>query len=176
MTSCLKQSADLHKKDYEAIYNSIRLTETLEDSATPAAPKIPSSAELTTLLKGTLTSFSAALQKQDFTAFYKSVSTFWQEQTTPEKLAETFKVTDGEAKAATAKMLAEAVALQPTFDPKPTIGEHSELIVNATYVLESPLKVAASYLQEGGVWKLARFALHYADAPGTAPKIPSEDE
>lgn len=165
MTSCLKQSADQHEKDYAAIYNSINPTDTTDDSATPAAGKIPSNAELTALLKGTLTSISAAVQKQDFNAFYKSISTLWQEQTTPEKLAELLKTTDEEAKAASAKMFAEAVALQPTFDPKPTIGEHSELIVNATYALESPLKIAASYLQEGGVWKLFSVSLHGRRAP-----------
>lgn len=144
------------------------------------AANIPSDAELTTLVKGTLSSFKTAVQTEDFTAFHKSVATFWQKQTTPQQFADHFsQFTDPRGKSAFVKMFEKALTLQPSFEPKPEIGENTELIVHATYPLDSPLPVTLDYRQEGGAWKLVGLDINAhadAEAIGPAPEVPSDTE
>src|SRR3954463_12408614 len=55
------------------------------------AEPLPSAAEIKKLTDQSLLEFNRAVQKADFTEFYKSTAKLWQEQTTPGKLKEIFQ-------------------------------------------------------------------------------------
>jgi hypothetical protein len=138
--------------------------------ASPAA-KVPSEAELKSVLAETLQTFNAAVQTGDFTAFRKSVATFWQNQATPYEFGEMFsQFRDPRAKAPFQKVVDHAIASEPKFDPPPKFGEHGELIVNAIYPIEPPFPVRATYLKEGSSWKLIAIKL---DAEVELARLPN---
>src|SRR6476620_11458874 len=97
--------------------------------STRGAPAIPSGAELKKLSDESLLSFNSAVQKADFTDFYKSTAKLWQEQTTPDKLKAIFQ-SFIDRKFDMAEVIRKQV---PTFEPAPAMDADGFLVVNGSY-------------------------------------------
>src|SRR5436190_22127514 len=97
------------------------------------ATALPSGAELKKLTDESLLSFNSAVQKADFTDFYKSTAKLWQEQTTPDKLKEIFQ-----SFVKRKFDMEEVIKKQaPTLEPAPALDADGFLVVNGIYNLES---------------------------------------
>jgi 2C-methyl-D-erythritol 2,4-cyclodiphosphate synthase len=141
-------------------------------SSRGAAP-LPSGAELKKLTDQTLLSFNSAVQKADFTDFYKSTAELWQKQTTPDKLKEIFKSFIDR------KFDMEGVIKKrvPTFDPAPAMDADGFMVVNGAYNVEGDsLTFKLHYLNEGGAWKVVGINVHFQNAPEKRREVPSETE
>ena len=124
-------------------------------------PAIPSGAELKKLSDQSLMSFNSAVQKADFTDFYKSTAKLWQEQTTPEKLKAIFQTFIDR------KFDMEGVITKraPTFDPAPKINGNGFMEVNGVYdVKGDSLHFTLKYTDEGGAWKLVGINVQFEKA------------
>jgi Ca2+-binding EF-hand superfamily protein len=137
------------------------------------APAIPSGAELKKLTDESLLSFNSAVQKADFTEFYKSTAKLWQEQTTPAKLKEIFQTFIDK------KFDMEGVIKKrvPTFDPAPAINGDGFLEVHGAYEIEGDsLTFVLKYNNEAAAWKLVGIDVRFNPAPAKTQKVPSEAE
>ena len=115
------------------------------------AAALPSGAELKKLSDQSLLSFNSAVQKADFTDFYKSTAKLWQEQTTPDKLKAAFKTfIDQEFDIASV-----VKNVKPAFEPPPAIDSDGFLVVQGSYPIKpDKLEFVLKYLSEDGAWKL----------------------
>jgi Ca2+-binding EF-hand superfamily protein len=137
------------------------------------APALPSGPALKKLTDESLLSFNAAVQKADFTDFYKSTAQLWQKQTTPDKLKKIFQGFIDK------KFDAESVIKkqEPTFDPAPAMDSDGFMEVNGSYNAEGKLLTfTLKYLNEGGAWKMVGINVHVQNAPGTHQEVPSQTE
>lgn len=137
------------------------------------ADALPSKAELKKLTDQSLLEFNRAVQKADFTDFYKSTAKLWQEQTTPDKLKEIFQTFIDR------KFDVEAVIKKqaPTFDPAPAINGDGFLEVHGAYDVEGDsLTFILKYNNEAGAWKLVGIDVHLKPGPGKTAKVPSDAE
>ncbi len=126
------------------------------------AAEVPSKETLKAMTDKTLLLFNDALQKKDFTEFYKSTAEIWQGQTTPEKLQAQFtKNIDSDFEFAGA-----VKEMEPVFEPAPEINSDSVLVVGLYYATK-PNRVTfkLKYLEEKGAWKLVGFAVDTVPAP-----------
>lgn len=113
--------------------------------------QVPSETEIKKLTDSTLLSFNSAVQSKDFDAFYKSIAKLWQDETTPDKLADTFK--DYVEKKLDIGSVVKTV--KPTFEPAPEINSDGVLIVQGSYPIKpDKLTFVLKYLNEYGTWKL----------------------
>lgn len=137
------------------------------------APALPAGAELKKLTDESLLSFNSAVQKADFTDFYKSTAKIWQEQTTPDKLKEIFKKFV-DAKFDMGSVIQKRV---PTFKPAPAINADGFMEVHGAYNVEGDsLTFTLKYNNEGGAWKLVGINLQFQNAPKKPQEVPSETE
>jgi len=133
----------------------------------------PAGAELKKLTDESLLSFNAAVQKSDFTDFYKSTAELWQKQTTPDKLKEIFQGFIDR------KFDMEGVIKKrvPTFEPAPAMDSDGFMVVNGSYNAEGDSIVfKLSYNNEGGAWKLAGINVNFKIAPKKPEEAPSGAE
>jgi len=137
------------------------------------AAAIPSGAELKKLTDQSLTSFNGAVQKADFTDFYKSTAKLWQGQTTPDKLKEAFQAFIDK------KFDMEGVIQKrvPKFEPAPAMDADGFMVVNGAYNVDGDsLTFRLQYADEGGAWKLAGINVHFENAKLKRQEVPSEAE
>jgi len=137
------------------------------------AAAIPSGAELKKLTDQSLLEFNSAVQKADFTDFYKSTAELWQKQTTPDKLKKIFQTFIDR------KFDVEAVIKKqvPTFDPAPAINGDDFLEVHGAYDVEGDsLTFTLKYDNEAGAWKLVGIDVQFKPGRGNTAKAPSDAE
>ena len=137
------------------------------------AAALPAGAELKKLTDESLLSFNAAVQKADFTDFYKSTAKLWQKQTTPEKLKEIFKAFI-ERKFDMEGVIKKRV---PTFEPAPAMDSDGFMAVSGSYNVDGDsLTFKLHYADESGAWKLAGINVQFKKASEQPQTIPSEAE
>jgi len=137
------------------------------------AAAIPSGPELKKLTDQSLTSFNDAVQKADFTDFYKSTAKLWQGDTTPAKLKEAFQ-TFIDKKFDMEGAIKNQV---PKFEPAPAMDADGFMVVNGAYNVQGDsLTFQLKYADEGGAWKLVGINLHFANAKEKRQEVPSEAE
>ena len=137
------------------------------------AAEVPSETELKKLTDASLLSFNSAVQKKDFTEFYKSTAKAWQEQMTPDKMKAAFQ-TFIDQKFDVSSILKE---MKPTFKPAAAIDSDGVLVVRCSYPVEpAKLSFDLKYHKEPGevAWKLIGF--HVVAEPGKPEEVPSETE
>ena len=142
-------------------------------SISRGAPPIPSGAELKKLTDASLLSFNNAVEKADFTEFYKATAKLWQEQTTPEKLNGIFQGFIDR------KFHMEGAIKNrvPTFEPAPKINSDGFLEVNGVYNVEGDSVVfQLKYVGESGAWKLVGININFKKAQEKPREVPSEAE
>ncbi len=115
---------------------------------------VPFDPVLAEMAQETLINFSRAIRAKDFTAFHRSISTLWRQQTTPDELKEAFKTfIDNDFS------LKEVEKVKPQIDPGASIEEYEEYnVLNFSGVFsldEGTLRFSLQYLMEAGEWKLA---------------------
>jgi len=131
-------------------------SETKSDTRSTSRSAIPEEAKLQTLAKTTFMDFSDAVQAGDFEDFHKKVAKAWQEQTTPEEMAESFKVFVDNKEDYNFK---KAVApLDATFSPAPSIQQVAGMdgLVLKGYYPTKPERAnfEFKYTNEDGNWRL----------------------
>src|SRR4051794_16619255 len=137
------------------------------------AAALPSGAELKKLTDQSLLSFNSAVQKADFTDFYKSTAALWQKQTTPDKLKAIFQSFIDR------KVDMEGVIKKrvPTFEPAPAMDADGFMVVNSAYNVDgASLTFQLHYYNEAGAWKVAGINVHLQNSPEKRQEVPSETE
>jgi len=138
-----------------------------------SAEPLPSAAEIKKLTNQSLLEFNSAVQKADFTDFYKSTAKLWQEQTTPDKLKAIFQ-SFIDRKFDMAEVIRKQV---PTFEPAPAMDADGFLVVNGSYnIIDESLTFRLNYNNEGGAWKLVGINIHSGSVPRKRQEVPSEAE
>ncbi len=123
------------------------------EKADASRGEIPEGDELQEITQKTLVEFNDAVQADDFTDFFQTVSKLWQRQSSPAKLKSTFqpfidkKVDIGEVRTMGAE-----------FTSRPRVDDSKgfkELILEGQYeTLPTPTKFELKYTPEGKNWKL----------------------
>lgn len=123
------------------------------DKADASRGEIPEGDELQEMVQKTLVEFNDAIQADDFTDFFQTISKLWQRQSSPAKLKDTFqlfidrKIDFGEVR-----------TMGADFTSKPRIDDSKgfkELILEGRYdTSPNPTKFELKYTPEGKSWKL----------------------
>lgn len=126
----------------------------------PSAP--PTEAESQTLVKGTLSDFADAVDKNDFAAFKANASKELQTQYTDDQMKTNFKAfTDN--KAVVVPILRDAAKKDVKFSPAPAVGDqngYSVLTTNGTIDADNQtVKINNEYVYQGGKWKLLKVGM-----------------
>jgi hypothetical protein len=134
---------------------------------------LPAGAELKKLTDESLLSFNSAVQKADFTDFYKSTAKLWQKEITPDALKKIFQgFIDNKF-----DMEGAIKNLVPTFQPPPAMDGNGFLDVNGSYNVEGGvLTFNLKYNKESDAWKLTGINVNFKPAPGKRQEVPSETE
>lgn len=123
------------------------------DQKTASSGDVPGDSELQDLVKDTIMDFNDAIQRNDFSDFHDTLSTPFQEQASPEKLASVFH------EFVTAKVNFKEVAdLKANFTTPPTVNTvagNKTLIVKGNYAT-TPRKTnfELKYISEDDAWRL----------------------
>ena len=127
------------------------ITLSLVAAITLQAADVPEEADIKSMTESSLLSFGKAVKKKDFSAFYESVATIWQKQTTPEKLQEAFQEFVGQD----IDLPSVIKEMEPVFNHPAEIGANDVLIIKGYYPT-TPNRVIfqLKYLEEEGDWKL----------------------
>jgi len=137
------------------------------------AAALPSGAELKKLSDESLLSFNGAVQKADFTDFYKSTAKLWQKQTTPDKLKKIFQSFIDQK----FDMNDVIKKREPTFDPAPVMDADGFLVVSGAYnVGDDSLTFQLHYSNEDGAWKMVGINVHFQNTANKRREVPSEAE
>jgi hypothetical protein len=117
---------------------------------------VPEESEIKSMSDKMLLDWNSAMQKGDFSTFYKKdCAKVWQEQTTPEKLGETFEKQFGGQKIDFSGAIKE---MEPTFEPEPAISKTGDfdVLTIAGYYDTQPNRFSfqLKLVQEDGAWKL----------------------
>ncbi len=123
------------------------------EKADASRGEIPEGDELQTMAQKTLVEFNDAIQADDFTDFFQSISKLWQRQSSPAKLKETFqKFIDRKFD------IGEVRTMEADFTSKPRVDDSKgfkELILEGRYdTSPNPTKFELKYTPEGKNWKL----------------------
>ena len=115
--------------------------------------EIPEGDELQDMVKTTLLDFNDAVQNDDFTDFFQTISKIWQKQSSPAKLKETFQVfVDKQID------IGSIESKEANFTSKPRVDDSKgfkELILEGRYSTSpNPTKFELKYTPEGKNWKL----------------------
>ncbi len=119
------------------------------------AADVPDEDEIKSMTDKSLLDWNKAVQKEDFSKFYKEdCAKVWQQQVTAEKLKDSFKqYTEQKVDIASAVKDMEA-----TFEPEPSIektGDFDVLTVKGYYDTKpSRLSFQLKYIEEEDEWKL----------------------
>lgn len=123
------------------------------DKADASRGEIPESDELQEMVQVTLVQFNDAIQADDFTDFFQTISKLWQRQSSPAKLKSTFqpfidrKIDIGAVR-----------TMGANFTSKPRVDDSKgfkELILEGEYdTSPNPTKFELKYTPEGKNWKL----------------------
>ncbi len=115
---------------------------------------VPADEQLHELTLQSLLDFNQALQAEDFTEFFETISTVWQLQTTSAELKEAFQPLIDES-----IDLADIAQVEPVFTQAPTIDADGLLVLEGHYPTQ-PLQFAFTlkYTYEQSQWKL--FGIH----------------
>jgi len=116
--------------------------------------EIPGNDEMQDIIKKTLLDFNDALQQEDFTDFHKSISKYWQKQTTPDKMKGNFQgFIDGDADLSPIRSMTAEFTRGP--ETTRSLGMKT-LEVDGKYDTGSiPTTFELKYIAEGKDWKLA---------------------
>lgn len=124
-----------------------------DEKADASKGEIPSEDELQEMSQKTLIDFNDAIEQEDFTDFFQTISKLWQRQSSPAKLKETFqpfidkKVNIGAVR-----------TMEANFTSKPRVDDSKgfkELIVEGRYDISPyPAKFQLKYTPQGKDWKL----------------------
>lgn len=123
------------------------------EKANASRGEIPEGDELQEMTQVTLVQFNDAIQADDFTDFFQTVSKLWQRQSSPAKLKDTFQVFVDK------KVDIGAVrTMEADFTSKPRVDDakgFKELILEGKYdTSPNPTKFELKYTPEGKNWKL----------------------
>ena len=123
------------------------------EKADASRGEIPEGDELQEMTQITLIEFNDAVQADDFTDFFQTISKLWQRQSSPAKLKSTFQTF------ITQKIDIGAVrTMGADFTSKPRVDDSKgfkELILQGKYeTLPNPTRFELKYTPEGKNWKL----------------------
>lgn len=117
--------------------------------------EVPSDNEAQEMARATLLEFNKAIQNEDFTDFYDSISKTWQKEITPEKFKEAFSAFI-EKKVDISGISSE----DATFTTQPEVKKEQGfdmLTLEGEYDTKpSKTKFELKYIPEGNEWKLSR--------------------
>ena len=128
------------------------------EKADASKSEVPSDAELNKMVKEDILAFDQALEDKEFSDFYKRISKFWQDQTSPRKLQKGFQsFIDGNADLSAVK------DLEANFDSRPSVEQKRRgglkiMEVKGTFDTkpnESTFEI--KYIPEGKDWKMMGF-------------------
>lgn len=121
--------------------------------------QVPSDTEMQDIVKTTLLDFNDALQDEDFTEFYRTISKAWQKQTNPEKLKQGFQAfITGETDISNISSMKATFTTPPSviknmgYDMLDVKGEYPTSGIKTTFDLQ--------YVPEGKDWKLAAIRVY----------------
>ena len=131
------------------------------------AVDVPDESDIKTLSDKMLLDWNKAMQKEDFAAFYKNdCAKVWQQQTTAEKLGETFTKQFAGQKIDFSGAIKE---MEPNFEPGPAIakvGDFDVLTVQGYYDTKpNRFSFKLKLVQEDDEWKLVGIDIKAAKAP-----------
>jgi len=122
-----------------------------ETASEPAAPEVPDKDELKSLVNDSMDSFGDAITDKDFSGFYLDIASVWQQQTSAEKLSESFKDFYG-------KDIDISAAIQdkdPIFDKPAAIESNGVMVVQGHYPTQpNRIVFTLKYVNEEEEWKL----------------------
>lgn len=123
------------------------------EKADASRGEIPEGDELQEMTQKTLIEFNDAVQADDFTDFFQTISKLWQRQSSPAKLKDTFQIFVDR------KIDIGAVrTMEATFTSKPRVDDSKgfkELILEGKYdTSPNPTRFELKYTPEGKNWKL----------------------
>lgn len=124
-----------------------------DDKADASKGEIPSEEELQEMSQKTLLDFNDAIEQEDFTDFFQTISKLWQRQSSPAKLKDTFQMfIDKKVN------IGSIQTKEAEFTSKPRIDDSKgfkELIVEGRYATSPyPTKFQLKYTPQGKDWKL----------------------
>lgn len=128
-------------------------SKTTGSKADASRGEIPEGDELQEMAKTTLTDFNDAVQADDFTDFFQTISKMWQRESSPAKLKDTFQVfIDRNID------IGEVSTMQANFTTRPRVDDSKgfkELILEGNYETSpNPTRFNLKYTPEGKNWKL----------------------
>jgi hypothetical protein len=140
--------------------SSSNTTTTRAGESKPNASKgaLPTDGEIQYLVRETMLGFNDALQQEDFTAFYSTISKQWQKQTTAESMKTSFQsFIDGEAnfgeiRSMTADVEEKKTRKQSGYNVFDVKGKYNTSPIATTFDL--------SYIAEGSDWKLFKIQVY----------------
>ncbi|MCY7375955.1 MAG: hypothetical protein LH472_08275 [Pyrinomonadaceae bacterium] len=123
------------------------------EKADASRGEIPEGDELQEMVQITLVEFNDAVQADDFTDFFQTISKLWQRQSSPAKLKDTFQVfVNGKLD------IGEVRTMGAEFTSKPRVDDSKgfkELVLEGQYETSpNPTKFELKYTPEGKNWKL----------------------
>jgi hypothetical protein len=155
---CNKDKFDLGKNDKDSPTPTASATPSPSPTkeykkADASKYEIPSDEELQVIVKKSLLDFNDALQSEDFTDFHRSISKFWQKQTSPDKMKSSFQnLIDGEAD------IKEIKDMKANFKRAGEIereGSLKKLMAEGDYDTSGiKTEFELQYIPEGKEWKL----------------------
>lgn len=117
--------------------------------------EVPSDDEAQEMAKATLLEFNKAIQKEDFTDFYDTISRIWKKEITPQKFNEVFAEFI-EKKVDISNISSEDADFSPDPEVKKEQG-YDMLTLSGEYdTLPSKTKFELKYIPQGKEWKLSR--------------------
>lgn len=124
-----------------------------DDKADASKGEIPSGDELQEMSQKTLVDFNDAIEQEDFTDFFQTISKLWQRQSSPVKLKDTFQpFIDKKVRIGAVR------TMEANFTSKPRVDDSKgfkELIVEGRYDISPyPAKFQLKYTPQGKDWKL----------------------
>ena len=133
---------------------------------------VPTVEESKRLALDSLLAFNKALREKSFDRFYAQIAKLWQDQTTPEKLAEIFQPflkADAD--------ISPIAKVEPVFDLKPAINEDSFLVLKGAYPTKpSQVLFDLKYVYEEQNWKLVGINLNLKERTEKAEKKAESDD
>ena len=136
------------------------------------AGKLPSEEEAKALVQASLLAFSAAVQTKSFVDFHKEIAVMWQEQITPEGLAESFaSFLEGDVD------LSDVARSEPTFEKPPATNEDGLLELKGVYLMkERKVLFDLAYLYEAPEWKMSKIDVNIRPAQEKDPPRSDDDD
>ncbi len=135
---------------YEEAWKLVGIDINVKPAAERGFGMMPSEEQYKQLVDDTMLDFALAVKAKDFTGFYENISKIWQEQTTPEKLANIFR-----------SFIEQEIDLtvledfEPVFDEEPFMNEDGLLVLRGYYPTRPSVVVfEVSYISEETGWKL----------------------